>query len=153
MEVEKKAGRGADALPVRSSATLVGDGAVDFHGRIADKATTGGWRAAPFIIVNEVAERMAFYAILFNMVIFLVAEMHQDLPDATTNVTNWIGTAFVLTLLGAFLADAYLGRFLTIVIFSCFYVAGFYKFNFILPSIDMLPCSALSRQNRRGRCY
>ncbi|KAG0476144.1 hypothetical protein HPP92_012985 [Vanilla planifolia] len=91
MEIEKTAGERADELPVRSSDTLVGDGAVDFRGKLADKITTGGWRAAPFIIVNEVAERMAFYAIAFNMVIFLVKEMHEDLPDASTNVTNWGG--------------------------------------------------------------
>lgn len=29
---------------------LVSDGRVDRHGDIADKRTTGGWKAAPFII-------------------------------------------------------------------------------------------------------
>ncbi|KAG0449511.1 hypothetical protein HPP92_027270 [Vanilla planifolia] len=107
MEIEKTAGERADELPVRSSDTLVGDGAVDFRGKLADKITTGGWRAAPFIIVNEVAERMAFYAIAFNMVIFLVKEMHEDLPDASTNVTNWGGTAFVLTTIAFSFAAAH----------------------------------------------
>ncbi|KAJ6920778.1 hypothetical protein NC651_014378 [Populus alba x Populus x berolinensis] len=41
--------------------TLVSSDCVDIRGRIADKRTTGGWKAAPFIIVNEVAERLAFY--------------------------------------------------------------------------------------------
>jgi len=71
--------------------------------------------------VNEVAERLAFYAIAVNMVAYLVFQMHQSLPDAATHVTDWIGAAFVLTLFGAFCADAYLGRFKTIVIFSCIY--------------------------------
>lgn len=71
--------------------------------------------------VNEVAERLAFYAIAVNMVSYLVFEMRQSLPMAATHVTNWIGAAFVLTLLGAFLADAYLGRFKTIIIFSIIY--------------------------------
>jgi peptide/histidine transporter 3/4 len=30
--------------------TLVSNGCVDIRGRIADKRTTGGWKAAPFII-------------------------------------------------------------------------------------------------------
>lgn len=71
--------------------------------------------------MNEVAERFAFFSIAVNMVAYLVGEMHQSLPDAATNVTNWSGAAYVLTLLGAFLADAYLGRFLTIISFSCIY--------------------------------
>ena len=30
--------------------SLVGNGCVDIRGRTADKRTTGGWKAAPFII-------------------------------------------------------------------------------------------------------
>lgn len=67
------------------------------------------------------AERLAFFAIAVNMVAYLVVEMKQTLPTAATHVTDWIGAAYVLTLLGAFLADAYLGRFRTIMIFSCIY--------------------------------
>ncbi|KAG8377490.1 hypothetical protein BUALT_Bualt08G0038300 [Buddleja alternifolia] len=106
------------------SSSLVANGCVDYKGWIADKQATGGWKASPFIIVNEVAERLAFFAIAVNMVAYLVREMHQSLPDAATHVTDWIGAAYVLTLLGAFLADAYLGRFLTIIIFSCIYALG-----------------------------
>lgn len=71
--------------------------------------------------VNEVAERLAFFAVAVNMVGYLVREMHQPFPDAATHVTDWIGAAYVLTLFGAFLADAYLGRFRTIIIFSVIY--------------------------------
>ena len=129
--------------------TLVSNGRVDIRGRIADKITTGGWKAAPFIIglqtlirrglfdledpfpisckflwvvANEVAERLAFFSIAVNMVSYLVFEMHQSIPKAATHVTDWIGAAYVLTILGAFLADAYLGRFRTIVLFSSIYV-------------------------------
>lgn len=52
---------------------------------------------------------------------YLVVEMHQSIPDSATHVTDWIGAAYVLTLLGAFLADAYLGRFKTIIVFSSIY--------------------------------
>ncbi|KAK2442756.1 protein NRT1/ PTR FAMILY 8.1 [Trifolium repens] len=103
---------------------LVSNDRVDRHGKIADKRTTGGWKAAPFIIVNEVIERLAFFAIAVNIGTYLVTEMHQTIPDAVTHVTDWVGAAYVLTLLGAFLADAYLGRFRTIVIFSGVYAVG-----------------------------
>lgn len=74
-----------------------------------------------FDIVNEVAERLAFFAIAANMVTYLIFEMHQSIPTAATHVTDWIGAAYVLTIFGAFMADAYLGRFKTIIIFSCIY--------------------------------
>ncbi|KAM0949581.1 putative proton-dependent oligopeptide transporter family, MFS transporter superfamily [Dioscorea sansibarensis] len=45
-----------------------------------------------------------------NMVAYLVREMHQSLPHAATRVNDWIGAAFILTILGAFLANAYLGK-------------------------------------------
>ncbi|XP_058780772.1 protein NRT1/ PTR FAMILY 8.1-like isoform X1 [Vicia villosa] len=103
---------------------LVSDDRVDRHGKVADKRTTGGWKAAPYIIMNEVIERLAFFSIAVNMTRYLVVEMHQSIPDSATHVTDWIGAAYVLTLLGAFLADAYLGRFKTIIVFSSIYAVG-----------------------------
>lgn len=119
------------------STALVSNGCVDFRGRIADKSTTGGWKASPFIIVNEVAERLAFFATAISMVSYLVSEMNQTLPNAATVVTDWIGAAYVLTLLGAFLADSYLGRFKTIIVFSCIYEVGMVLLT-LSASIDSL---------------
>jgi len=41
---------------------------------------------------------------------------------AATNITTWSGTCYITPLLGAFLADSYLGRYWTIAIFSIIYV-------------------------------
>ncbi|KAL6215718.1 hypothetical protein ACLB2K_015146 [Fragaria x ananassa] len=67
------------------STSLVSNGCIDFRGKAANKETTGGWKASPFIIVNEVAERLAFFAIAVNMVAYLVFEMQQSLPNAATH--------------------------------------------------------------------
>ena len=48
------------------------------------------------LAANEVAERLAFFAIAVNMTAYLVREMHQSLPTAGTHVTDWIGAAYVL---------------------------------------------------------
>lgn len=41
------------------SSNLVSNDRVDRHGRIADKRTTGGWKAAPFIIsMNQILTHM-----------------------------------------------------------------------------------------------
>ncbi|KAJ8772637.1 hypothetical protein K2173_027814 [Erythroxylum novogranatense] len=144
----------------RLSNHLVTNGTVDFRGRIADKRSTGGWRASPFIIVNEVAERLAFFAIAVNMVSYLVVEMHQAIPDAATHVTDWIGAAYVLTLFGAFLADAYLGRFKTIVIFSCIYAVGMVLLtlsasidSFRPPPCRSRPCTNKATDNQTAFLY
>ncbi|EEF52652.1 peptide transporter, putative [Ricinus communis] len=108
----------------RLSTTLVSNGLRDFKGRIADKETTGRWKASPFIIANEVAEKLAYIAIVVNMVPYFVGEMQQPLPTAVMYVTAWNGAGYVTTIFGAFLADAYIGRFRTILIFSCVYALG-----------------------------
>ncbi|KAK4481009.1 hypothetical protein RD792_011877 [Penstemon davidsonii] len=50
--------------------------------------------------------------------------MNESSVVAVNNVTNWSGTCYVTPLLGAFLADAYLGRYWTIATFSTIYVLG-----------------------------
>ncbi|KAK6938890.1 Proton-dependent oligopeptide transporter family [Dillenia turbinata] len=122
---------------------VVTNGSVDYRGRIADKQTTGGWKASPFIIVNEVVERISFFAIAVNMVLYLVTEMHQPIPTAATHVNDWVGASYCLTILGAFLADAYLGRYRTIIIFTSIYALGMVLMT-IAGSVDSLrppPCT------------
>lgn len=56
--------------------------------------------------------------IAVNLVTYLTGTMH--LPSATSAniVTDFMGTSFLLCLLGGFLADSFLGRFRTIAIFA-----------------------------------
>ncbi|GLJ38890.1 hypothetical protein SUGI_0792860 [Cryptomeria japonica] len=96
----------------------------DFHGKVADMKRTGRWKASLFLLVNKVAERLAYYSITANMFSYLVYEMHDSIPHAANFVTNWIGASFVLTFLGAFVADAYWGHYKTIFAFSCIYAVG-----------------------------
>lgn len=97
------------------------DGTVDLRGNPVLKANTGGWKACPYILGNECCERLAYYGIATNLVTYLSHELHQNPSTAANNVTNWSGTCYITTLIGAFLADAYLGRFWTIVVFSIIY--------------------------------
>ncbi|KAJ6755784.1 OLIGOPEPTIDE TRANSPORTER-RELATED [Salix purpurea] len=50
------------------------------------------------------------------------------------NVANWSGTCYVIPLLGAFLADADLGRYWTIAGFSIIYVVGMTLLTLPIPS-------------------
>jgi len=56
-----------------------------------------------------------------NMVTYLTQQLHMPLTKAATTLTNFGGTASLTPLLGAFLADAYIGRFWTITVGSIIY--------------------------------
>lgn len=67
---------------------------------------------------------MAYYGISTNLVIYLTKKLHQGTVTSSNNVTNWVGTVWMTPVLGAYIADAYLGRYLTFVIASAIYLAG-----------------------------
>ncbi|CAN1303801.1 Protein NRT1/ PTR FAMILY 8.1 [Linum perenne] len=100
------------------------DGTVDIHGKPANKLKTGNWKACRFILGNEGCERLAYYGMSTNLVNFLQERLNMGNAKASTTVTNWSGTCYATPLIGAFLADAYLGRFKTIAIFVIVYICG-----------------------------
>lgn len=53
-----------------------------------------------------------------NLVTYLTGTMHLGNAASANAVTNFLGTSFMLCLLGGFVADTYLGRYLTIAIFT-----------------------------------
>ncbi|PIA59280.1 hypothetical protein AQUCO_00400285v1 [Aquilegia coerulea] len=100
------------------------DGTTDYQNNPANKSKTGTWKACPFILGNECCERLAYYGMGTNLVNYLKVQLNQHNVTAINNVTNWSGTCYITPLLGAFLADAYLGRYWTIAIFSIIYIMG-----------------------------
>uniref|UniRef100_A0A2P2KW61 Protein NRT1/ PTR FAMILY 8.1-like n=1 Tax=Rhizophora mucronata TaxID=61149 RepID=A0A2P2KW61_RHIMU len=100
------------------------DGTVDYQGNPANRKTTGTWKACPFIIGNEFCERLSYYGMSSNLVLYFKKRLHQHSATATKNNSDWSGTCYITPLIGAFVADAYLGRFWTIACFSSIYVMG-----------------------------
>ena len=90
------------------------DDAVDFRGNPVDKSKTGGWLGAGLILGTELAERVCVMGISMNLVTYLVGELHLSNAKSANVVTNFMGTLNLLALVGGFLADAKLGRYLTI---------------------------------------
>jgi peptide/histidine transporter 3/4 len=98
---------------------------VDLRGRpLLDLSNTGGWRAALFIFGNETANNMVATGVFGSMLFYMYYEMHISLPKANVIMNNWLGAHGLLPLFSGFIADAYLGRYYTICIFSVIYVLG-----------------------------
>ncbi|XP_052187556.1 protein NRT1/ PTR FAMILY 8.1-like [Diospyros lotus] len=100
------------------------DGTVDYRGNPANKKKTGTWKACPYILGNECCERLAYYGMSSNLVLYFKHQLNQKSATASKNQSDWSGTCYITPLIGAFLADAYLGRYWTIAVFSIIYVIG-----------------------------
>lgn len=66
-------------------------------------------------------ERMAYYGIASNLVLYLTKKLHEGTVKSSNHVTNWAGTVWIMPAAGAYIADAYLGRYWTFVISSAIY--------------------------------
>ncbi|WOH03193.1 hypothetical protein DCAR_0522588 [Daucus carota subsp. sativus] len=109
---------------VESSGDKDGSVLVDYQGNPADNSRTGGWLAAGLILGTELSERICVMGISMNMVTYLVGDMHLSSSKSANIVTNFMGTLNILGLLGGFLADAKLGRYLTVATFASITALG-----------------------------
>ncbi|KAF4384399.1 hypothetical protein F8388_004632 [Cannabis sativa] len=98
--------------------------AVDYKGFPADKSKTGGWLPAALILGIEISERLSTMGIAVNLVTYLTGTMHLPSSTSANIVTDFMGTCFLLCLLGGFLADSFLGRYKTIAIFATIQTLG-----------------------------
>ena len=105
----------------------------------------------PYLLWNEFGERLAFYGLVTNLIIYLSTVMGQTPASAAVSVNLFQGTCYLTPLLGAYvffflavrshaltlslalvrsfaryLADAAWGRYKTILVFSWIYFAGLF---------------------------
>ncbi|KAG7020837.1 Protein NRT1/ PTR FAMILY 4.5, partial [Cucurbita argyrosperma subsp. argyrosperma] len=65
----------------------------------------GGFRATMFIFALLTFESMGFVANMVSLVQYFLMVLHFDLQTAANTLTNFLGSAFLLSLLGGFLSD------------------------------------------------
>ncbi|KAK6922071.1 Proton-dependent oligopeptide transporter family [Dillenia turbinata] len=88
------------------------EGYVDWRNRPALRGRHGGMLAASFVLAVEVLENLAYLANASNLVLYLSKYMHYSPSKSANSVTDFMGTAFLLALLGGFLSDAFFTTYL-----------------------------------------
>jgi len=90
-------------------------------------------KGIPYILSNEMAERFAFYGMTSILVLYMTTQLKG--PDGTldlmgeTEAIRWFhlfkSAVYFLPILGALLADIWLGKYRTILCFCLIYCVGF----------------------------
>ncbi|GMH21951.1 hypothetical protein Nepgr_023794 [Nepenthes gracilis] len=87
------------------------EGYADWRNRTAIKGCHGGLLAASVVLVAEILENLAYLANASNLVIYMSKFMHFSPSSSAKIVTNFMGTAFLLAILGGFLSNAFLSTY------------------------------------------
>lgn len=99
-----------------------------------------GWKAMPFIIGNETFEKLGTLGTSANLLVYLTQVFHMRSVDAATLLNGLNGTTSLAPIIGAFLSDAYLGRYLALAIASvASLIVSSRTFN-LAPVVLRLPC-------------
>ncbi|OVA20864.1 Proton-dependent oligopeptide transporter family [Macleaya cordata] len=103
---------------------LIPDGSVDRNGHPAMEGHSGGWKIVNLILGKNCLATLAFFGVSVNLVLFLTRVLDQDNVEAANNISKWLGSVYLFSLVGAFLSDSYWGRYLTCAIFQLIFVLG-----------------------------
>lgn len=67
-----------------------------------------------FCAGNETIERLATFGMTANFMVYLMKEYNMDQVLASNILNTWLGVCNIIPVFGAFIADAYFGKFKTI---------------------------------------
>ncbi|CAH2066463.1 unnamed protein product [Thlaspi arvense] len=104
----------------------------------------GGWRAITFILGNETLERLGTIGLLSNFMVYLTRVFHLEQVDASNVINIWSGFTNLTPLVGAFISDAYVGRFKTIAFASFATLIGLVTLTLTasLPQLHPATCNS-----------
>lgn len=78
---------------------------------LKNSLSKGGVRTMPFIIANGMLEKIASFGVTPNMTLYLMGQYHMEMTAASTLLFYWSAASSFMPVIGAILADSYVGRF------------------------------------------
>ncbi|KAF5464911.1 hypothetical protein F2P56_014948, partial [Juglans regia] len=85
----------------------------------------GGFKATYFIFVMMGLDSIGFVANMVSIVLYFRYVMHFDISGSANTTTNYLGSAFLLTLVGGFVSDTYMTRLNTCILFDAIQLLGY----------------------------
>lgn len=70
------------------------------------------------IAVLMLLDNIGFVANMVSAVLYFINVIHFDLSGSANTTTNFLGTAFLLTLVGGLVSDSYMNRLNTCLLFG-----------------------------------
>ncbi|KAK2641753.1 hypothetical protein Ddye_023516 [Dipteronia dyeriana] len=78
---------------------------------LSNRNPKGGLKTLPFIIANEAFERVASFGLSPNMIFYLKTRYNMETTAATNLILFWTAATNIVPVLGAIVADSYVGRY------------------------------------------
>nr|GMD42690.1 protein NRT1/ PTR FAMILY 1.2-like [Ipomoea batatas] len=103
----------------------------------------GGFRTFPFIIGNSALLFLAIYALTPDMILYLMKEYNMDMASGSNVLYLWSAALNFTPVIGALMADSFVGRFQMIGLGSALCLLGMAMFwsTTVIPQLRPPPCS------------
>jgi peptide/histidine transporter 3/4 len=103
----------------------VEEGTKDVGYHFMKNSKQGGFKATYFIFAMMLLDNIGFVANMASLVLYFLFVIHFDTSGAATTTTSYLGTAFLVTLLGGFISDTYMTRLNTCLLFGGIELLGY----------------------------
>ncbi|KAI5076428.1 hypothetical protein GOP47_0008493 [Adiantum capillus-veneris] len=129
----------------------------DFFRKLCERKRSmspGGWKTMPFILGTEVCDKLATIGLLLGIILYLTQEFHIKIVTAVNILNVSTGTGYILPIIGGYIADAYIGRYWTLIIASIINFLGMCALllTAAIPSLRPLPCPSTSTEQTFSQC-
>nr|GME09621.1 protein NRT1/ PTR FAMILY 1.2-like [Ipomoea batatas] len=102
----------------------------------------GGLRTLPFIAGNLALTNMATIGLAPNMILYLMREYQMDMASGSNVLYWWSAASNITPVIGAFMADSFVGRFQITTLGSVIGLVGMFLFwlTTVIPQARPPPC-------------
>lgn len=90
-----------------------------------------------FVAAMMLLDNIGFVANMASLVLYFMFVLKFDLSGSSTTTTNYLGTTFLLTLVGGFISDTYMTRLNTALFFGAIELAVTFLHLYILNTLSI----------------